>query len=299
VNGGLIAIDWGTSSLRAALLDERGSVIDEHSMPRGILTVAAGEFPRVLEAATARWPQRGELLCLLSGMIGSRQGWMEAPYRACPAGFADIAAQLAWVQPGRVAIVPGVRCEAQGMPDVMRGEETQVFGALALLGLESARLVLPGTHSKWVRAKAGRIESFSTFMTGEFYALLRQHSILARTLPESDGELDTDAFEQGFRYALRIGNLLRAAFSARTLSLFDRLGASAMPSYLSGIVIGEEMRSQGLSPADDAVIVVGSPALTQRYELALRLLGVRSLAVGSQATWQGLWSIAQQLEKFA
>jgi 2-dehydro-3-deoxygalactonokinase len=299
VNGGLICIDWGTSSLRAALLDERGRVAEEHSIPRGILTVGTGEFPQVLEAATARWPRRAEMLCLLSGMVGSRQGWMEAPYCACPAGFADIAAQLAWVQPGRIAIVPGVRCEAHGVPDVMRGEETQVFGALALLGLDSARLVLPGTHSKWVRVKAGRIESFSTFMTGEFYALLRQHSILARTLPESDRELDVGAFEQGFRYALRTGNLLHAAFSARTLSLFDRLSASAMPSYLSGIVIGEELRSQGLRPCDDPVIVVGSPALTQRYELALSLLGVRSAAAGSQATWQGLWSIAEHLENIA
>jgi 2-dehydro-3-deoxygalactonokinase len=136
-------------------------------------------------------------------------------------------------------------------------------------------------------------------MTGEFYALLRQHSILARTLPDADGELDGGAFEQGFRYALRTGNLLRAAFSARTLSLFDRLGAAAMPSYLSGIVIGEELRSQGLGPSDEPVIVVASAALTERYELALRLLGVRSAAVGSEATWQGLWSIAQQLEKIA
>jgi 2-dehydro-3-deoxygalactonokinase len=296
---GLVAVDWGTSSLRAASLDERGRVVEEHSIPRGILTVAPGEFANVLEAATARWPRRSGTLCLLSGMVGSRQGWMEAPYCACPAGFADIAARLAWVEPGRVAIVPGLRCEVQGVPDVMRGEETQVFGALSLLGLQAARLVLPGTHSKWVRARAGRIESFATFITGEIYALLRRHSILARTLPDADGELDPGAFEQGFRHALRIGNLLRAAFSARTLSLFDRLPAKLGPSYLSGLVIGEELRSQHLSTADDPVIVVGSPALTQRYELALRLLGVRTMAVGSEATWHGSWSLARKLEETA
>jgi 2-dehydro-3-deoxygalactonokinase len=291
----LVAIDWGTSSLRAALIDERGHVIDEHSLPRGILTVAAGEFPRVFEAATARWPQRTGMLSLLSGMVGSRQGWLEAPYCACPAGFADIAARLAWVEPGRVAIVPGLCCERQGVPDVMRGEETQVFGALALLGLESAHLVLPGTHSKWVRVTAGRIEGFSTFMTGEFYALLRQHSILARTLPEADGELDAKAFEQGLRHALATGNLLNAAFSARTLSLFERLPMQAATSYLSGLVIGEELRSQQLSQASGPVVIVGSPA-TQRYELGLRILGVPSRVVGSQATWRGLWSIARTLE---
>jgi 2-dehydro-3-deoxygalactonokinase len=294
---GLITVDWGTSSLRSALLDERGQVVDEDSMPRGILTVAAGEFPKVLEAATARWPQHSEMLCLLSGMVGSRQGWMEAPYCACPAGLADIAAHLTWLEPGRIAIVPGLCCEAQGVPDVMRGEETQVFGALALLGLESASLVLPGTHSKWVHANCGRVESFSTFMTGEIYALLRHHSILARTLPDADGDLDPDAFEQGFRHAVHTGNLLHAAFSARTLSLFERLAIEARPSYLSGLVIGEELRSQRLAAADDPVIVVGSPALTERYALALRLLGVRSVAVGSEATWHGLWSMARNLEK--
>jgi len=292
----LIAIDWGTSSLRAALLDERGNVIEEHSLPRGILTVAAGEFPRVFEAATAPWPQRADTLCLLSGMVGSRQGWMEAPYCACPAGFAEIAARLVWVARGRVAIVPGLCCERQGVPDVMRGEEVQVFGALALLGLQSALLVLPGTHSKWVRVAGGRIEDFSTFMTGEFYALLRQHSILARTLPDADGDLDPQAFEQGLGHSLQAGNLLNAAFSLRTLSLFDRLPAHAAPSYLSGLVIGEELRSQELGRNTGLVVIVGSQALTQRYELGLRLLGVPSLAVGSQAAWRGLWSIAQTLE---
>ena len=293
---GLIAIDWGTSSLRAALLDAHGQVVDEHALPRGILTVAAGEFPRVFEAATAPWPQSADTLCLLSGMVGSRQGWLEAPYCACPAGFAEIAARLAWIEPGRVAIVPGLRCERQGVPDVMRGEETQVFGALALLGLESAQLVLPGTHSKWVRAAGGRIENFSTFMTGEFYGLLRQHSILARSLPEADGELDAKAFEQGLRQALATGNLLNAAFSVRTLSLMERLCEQAAPSYLSGLVIGEELRSQQLGQHGGPVVIVGSPALAQRYELGLRILNVPARAVGSQATWRGLWSVAQTLE---
>jgi 2-dehydro-3-deoxygalactonokinase len=296
---GIIAVDWGTSSLRAALLGEHGQVLGEHSVPRGILTVAAGEFPEVLESVTARWPQRTGLLHLLCGMVGSRQGWKEAPYCACPAGFDAIAAQLAWVEAAHIAIVPGLCCEQAGVPDVMRGEETQVFGALARLGLESARLVLPGTHSKWVRARGGCIESFSTFMTGELYALLRRHSILARTMPEADGDLDPARFEQGFRYALHSGNVLNAAFSARALSLFDKLPADAAPSYLSGLLIGEEMRSQELAAGDEAVIIVGSPELTRRYELGLDLLGVRSVAVGSEATWHGLWSIAQKLENMA
>jgi len=295
----LIGLDWGTSSLRAALFDAHGRVIEERSLPRGILTVAPGDFPAVFHDACGDWLRAAGAVALLSGMVGSRQGWVEAPYCPCPAGFADIAARLQWVEPGRVAIVPGLNCEAQGTPDVMRGEETQVFGALQVLGLEHGVFVLPGTHSKWVRVAGLRIESFSTFMTGEFYALLRRHSILARTMSEADGELDAPAFGRGVQHALRTGNLLHSAFSARTLSLFDRLTAAAMPSYLSGLVIGEELRSQELRALSGPLVVIGSPALAQRYELALRALDVPVRSVGSEATWRGLWAIAQTLGDIA
>lgn len=292
----LIALDWGTSSLRAALLDGQGGVLQERALPRGILTVAPGEFPAVFDSACGDWMREAGGFALLGGMVGSRQGWLEAPYCPCPAGFTDIAARLAWVEPGRVAIVPGLSCETQGVPDVMRGEETQVFGALQLLDIEQGLFVLPGTHSKWVRVASRRIESFSTFMTGEFYALLRQHSILARTLPEADGQLDTQAFQRGVVHAMRSGNLLHSAFSARTLSLFDRMPAAAQPSYLSGLVIGEELRSQELGALSAPLVVIGSPALTQRYEVALQVLGVPVRRVGSEATWRGLWAVAQTLE---
>lgn len=295
----LVGLDWGTSSLRAALLNSEGRVQEERSLPRGILTVAADEFPAVFEQACGDWMRGHNALALIAGMAGSRQGWIEAPYCPCPAGFADIAARLVWVEAGRIAIVPGLSCEQHAVPDVMRGEETQVFGALQLLGIERGLFVLPGTHSKWVRVARGRIEAFSTFMTGEFYALLRQHSILARTLPQADSELDTQAFLRGMRHALQSGNLLHAAFSARTLSLFDRLPAAALPSYLSGLVIGEELRSQQLATVSAPVVVIGAPALAQRYELALQALGVPVRSVGAEASWRGLWAIAQTLETAA
>jgi len=291
----LIGVDWGTSSLRAARLGPAGQVLEERSMPRGILTVPAGGFPAVFEDACGDWMRSPGALALICGMAGSRQGWIEAPYAACPAGFAEVASQLAWIEPGRIAMVPGLAYEAHGVPDVMRGEETQVFGALDLLGLASAVLVLPGTHSKWVHAVDGRIERFATFMTGECYALLRQHSILARMMPAADAELDAPAFEQGVRHALRSGTLLHAAFSARTLALFERLASAALPSYLSGLVIGEELRAQDLS-GTPGVVVIGAEALTRRYELALATLGVTAMRVGSQATWRGLRAIAGTLE---
>jgi 2-dehydro-3-deoxygalactonokinase len=290
----LLAVDWGTSSLRGALLDRHGKVLQERTFARGILSVPPGEFATVFEACFTPWTRAAGTFCLISGMAGSRQGWVEAPYCACPAGLDDIARRLAWVTPGCIAIVPGLRCEQDGIPDVMRGEETQVLGALQLLDLQDALLVLPGTHSKWVRVASSRIEHFTTIMTGEFYALLRQHSILARTLPGDDGDLDVDAFNQGVALALRSGSLLQTAFSARTLSLFERLPAAALPSYLSGLVIGEELRTQPLE-AGAQVVLVGADTLTQRYGLALAQRRVPVRRVGQDAAWRGLWAIASAL----
>ena len=299
----LLAVDWGTSLLRGAWLDSTGRVMEERSFARGILTVAPGDFSSVFESCFGDWMQTPGAVCLMSGMVGSQQGWLQTPYCACPAGFEELASRLAWLEPGRVGVVPGLSCEHEGIPngkglqripDVMRGEETQVFGALRLLGLQDALLVLPGTHSKWVRVQAGRIQSFSTFMTGEFYALLRQHSILSRSLPASDGEFDSAAFEQGVTLALHSNSLLHSAFSARTLSLFERLPDAALPSYLSGLVIGDELRAQTL-PTNTQVVLIGSEVLTQRYQQALALRDVATQRIGSQATWAGLWAIAKML----
>jgi len=193
----LIAIDWGTSSLRGARLDAQGAALDERASLQGILNVPPGGFEAVFQATFGDWMDSPDTLCLISGMAGSRQGWREASYCPCPSGASDIAAALCWVVPGRVAIVPGLSCERDGAPDVMRGEETQIFGALDMLGLADALFVLPGTHSKWAEVRGGRVERFSTAMTGEVYALLRHHSILARTLPPEDGALHDAAFAAG------------------------------------------------------------------------------------------------------
>jgi 2-dehydro-3-deoxygalactonokinase len=169
-----------------------------------------------------------------------------------------------------------------------------VFGALQLLGIQDGLLVLPGTHSKWVSVRDGRIEDFSTSMTGEFYALLRQHSLLARSLPEADGDVDWAAFDEGVALALRATGLLQTAFSVRTLSLFGRMDAARLPSYLSGLVIGEELRTQPL-PANTRLVLIGSDTLTRRYERALTQCGVSVQRAGAETTWRGLWALAQTL----
>lgn len=289
----LIAVDWGSSTLRGARLNAAGVVLEEATFPHGILSVAPGDFASLFNTCFGEWQAHSDALCLISGMAGSRQGWSEAPYCACPAGFDALVAQLHWLRPGRLAIVPGL-CTEQGLtPDVMRGEEVQVMGAMILTGEADGCFVLPGTHSKWVTVAQRRITGFQTFMTGEFYAWLSQHSLLARSVDVA-APFDGAAFDRGVDTAMAGKSLLHTAFGTRTLSLFDRLGAAALASYLSGLVIGDELRAR---PANGAahVCLIGAGPLTERYERALTRCRLSSTRLGAEATWAGHHAIAQHL----
>ncbi len=307
LNPALLAIDWGSTALRGALLAADGTLLAGHSAPLGLLSIPAGGWAAVFEHEFGAWrASHPGLLCLLAGMVGSRQGWVEAPYCACPAGLADLAAKLCWLPAdptssgGRLAIVPGLSITSDGLPDVMRGEETQVFGALRLLaamaappaGLtpQDATLVLPGTHSKWVAVQGGRITGFATHMTGECYALLRHQSMLARSLPADDSAWRPDAFDRGVARAQAPGGLLHHVFAVRTLALFDREDGPALACYLSGLLIGDELRAQALA-AGQPVLVVGSAALTLRYQRALAQRGHPVCSVGAEAGWAGLLAL--------
>ncbi len=289
-----IAVDWGTSNFRAALIAPDGEILDELAEPRGILSFKKGEFANYLIATCARFTQAGGYFYLLSGMVGSKDGLAEVPYCPCPATAGHLALMVGWAVRDRVAIVPGVRSEYF---DVMRGEETQVFGAAAVLGLDTALMVLPGTHSKWVSLEDGAIVGFNTFMTGEVYNLLAQHSILAKSLPpagQSAPPLDKEIFIQGIEHATTSESLLNTAFSVRVKSLFNQLSPQQAASYLSGLVIGEELVSMQLDPGCE-VVVVGSQGLQERYTLALEHLQVQPRTLGTQAAWAGLHSIYSQM----
>ncbi|CAN7334890.1 2-dehydro-3-deoxygalactonokinase [Variovorax sp. LjRoot84] len=286
----LIAVDWGTSSLRGARLDGKGHVLEEREHPRGILTVPPGGFPVVFEELFGDWMRPTGSFCLISGMAGSKQGWVEAPYCACPSGRVEVGNAIVEIEPGRIAIVPGLSDLHDGVPDVMRGEEVQIFGAMALTGLADGVFVLPGTHNKWATVKRGRVTGFRTFMTGEFYALLSRHSILARTL-DAEAPLDEVAFLEGVTQADNGQGLLHNAFGARTLALFERMSAGDLSSYLSGLLIGEELRTQSIHAAGDLVLI-GTPALTQRYLLALQASGNTARTLGAEATWAGLHALS-------
>ena len=301
MSAALIALDWGTTSLRGWLVDRGGSVIDHVAAPRGILNVPGGDFAVAFQEACGAWRRRAPALpAIASGMIGSRQGWREAPYVQCPADFPAIAAGLVEVETGdggRLAIVPGLTCENEGVPDVMRGEETQIAGALA--SEPSTRLViLPGTHSKWAVIDGGRVSRFTSFMTGEVFAVLSRHSILGRLMA---GEaIDTAAFDRGAAAAARAGTsgaLLHRMFAARTLGLFDRERPEALRGYLSGLLVGSEV-AEGLAlhasvaPAL-APLIVGDPALAEYYRRALAGMGVAARIGPSDAALAGLLQIAR------
>lgn len=285
----LVALDWGTTSLRAWLLDGRGQVLAGNRAPLGIMQIEGGDFAGALAEVTAGWPA---LPAIAAGMIGSAQGWAEAPYLACPASPDDLAGGLVPAPGARLLIVPGIRRPGD-LPDVMRGEETQIAGALALRPelAARARLVLPGTHSKWARVADGRIGSFATFMTGELFAVLRDHSILGRTAaPGGDGDA---AFLRGVDAARDAGGIAPLLFSARALALTGGITASEVLDYLSGLLIGDEIRSALAEPGPGpAPLLIGEPGLCARYARALARFGIAGAETIPDAAVAGLWRIA-------
>ncbi|HYD43154.1 MAG TPA: 2-dehydro-3-deoxygalactonokinase [Anaeromyxobacter sp.] len=304
----LVALDWGTSTLRAYRLGPGGAVLEQRTLPAGIQRLRPGaaaapaDFARAFAEACGDWreaaPGAPALAC---GMVGSAQGWREIPYLDVPADPAALAGALARVDApgGPLWLVPGLRAPG-ALPGVMRGEETQLAGLLDTLPASGASVVgLPGTHAKWARVAEGRILGFDTFMTGEVFEALATHTILARTL-RLGAAPDLAAFDRGVAVARSDegrGGLLSTAFSVRTLGLAGALGPEAQADYLSGLVVGHELRGleerrPGLLAGAARVVLAGAPALCERYRRALGLLGLPSPAIAEDATERGLWRIA-------
>jgi 2-dehydro-3-deoxygalactonokinase len=290
----MIGVDWGSSGFRAYLLDEDGRILDSRDAPLGITGLKPAEYPDVLRREIGDWLTGGSKTLLLSGMVGSRQGWREVAYVDCPAGLADLPARLCPVELGggqRALIVPGLACRtADGLPDVMRGEEMQIFGALG--SDEDASFCLPGTHSKHATASGGRIRSFTTAMTGEVFALLRQHGLLAAMLPRESVPFHAVAFRSGLERSAHAGGLLHHLFGLRTRRLFDELAPEAAPDFLSGLLIGHELRNGNWH---GAVRIIASRELAERYRLAFDHLGIAASVEPEHAAARGLHRLGRLL----
>jgi len=308
----LIALDWGTSSLRAYRFDKDGQVLEIRTLPWGIMQLppaphgttdndpAAG-FRRALQAACSDWLQQNPKAALIAaGMIGSKQGWCEAPYLETPLAVDAIGATLTVQDTGlgvTLHIVPGL-LQRTTLPNVMRGEETQVAGILEQLQVDDLLIGLPGTHSKWVRVQERCITHFDTFMTGEMFAALSQHTILGRTMERTD-TMDEAAFLRGLAVAHSAdgrAGLLSNIFSSRTLGLTGVLSAHAQSDYLSGLLIGHEIAALlALDPSHltQRIALIGDHALCQRYRQALTLAGASHVEIAPAATERGLWKLAR------
>lgn len=283
----LIALDWGTTRARAFLLDENGGVLARHSADRGIQSVAAGGFPAAFAEIAGEFRQaRPDAAVLLAGMVGSRNGWIEAPYVACPAGPAEIAAAglAVTLEDGtRATILPGLSCD-DGAFDVMRGEETLIVG----LGLVDGVACLPGTHSKWAQVEGGRITRFASFMTGEIYGLLREQSILSRLAGEPVGADAAEGARRGLDAARRPGGLLNAAFHARSEVLGGRMSGGAVGAYLSALLVAQEIAgARALFGGLANLHLVADGVLAESYGRALADAGLAHALITPEDAFVG------------
>jgi 2-dehydro-3-deoxygalactonokinase len=284
-----IAVDWGTTNRRAWRI-AGGVVAQEFEDSRGVLSVDKAAFP----AAVAEIRERlGDHPLLMAGMVGSNRGWVEAPYVPCPAGLADIAGALCWAEPERTAIVPGL--SSDNPPDVMRGEEAQVVGAIAA-GLVPADALIchPGTHNKWVIVAGGRVARFRTVMTGELFSLLGKHSILSDLL---GGDIEPgEAFRAGAARGLAGDALGAELFSVRASVLLGKSRKQDAADFTSGLLIGADIAFGLQQGAGDVVFVMGSPTLTRLYAAAIDAAGRRATEIdGETAFLAGINAIAGQI----
>ena len=263
----LLGIDWGTSNRRAYLLGADGACLRRHEDDQGMLAVG-GNFAGSLAALRARLDVDAAVPVVMSGMVGSASGWQEAPYLDLGVPLTDLPARLVPVE-GHAGcfIVPGY-CAREGDIDVMRGEETQLLGALGLAGVGSVdsvdgALVLPGTHSKWVTLRGARVARLATYMTGELFAMLAAGGTLAALMaPGTHNEGDDDsAFKAGLAEARRQQPLTHALFGVRARVVSGAMPAAQARSFVSGLLIGAEFAAE----ATGAITIIGSPALGARY----------------------------------
>lgn len=296
---GAILVDWGTTNLRAYLTDGSGAVVGQRSSDQGILK-SAGRFPEAFREIAGSWREKDPTLpIVMSGMIGSRQGWVEAPYLDCPADLNALNRGAVTV-PGLAdaVILPGIAyLGPEGHRDVMRGEETKILGALATMKGDSAVLCLPGTHCKWAEVERGRLVRFATAMTGELFQVMREHSILGKLMNEGDPGHEEATFARGLMRAGQGGGLLHHLFSVRAEGLFGTVPPRSAASYLSGILIGHEVSAMTALFRTDQVVLVASSPQAEPYEAAIGHAGLRLTRIAAdEAVLAGLWRAAEALQ---
>lgn len=295
-----IAVDWGTTNLRAWAVGPRGQTLARVDDAPGMNAAAGGNYEAALLQVIGDWLQPdGKTQIVACGMIGARQGWVEAPYVDAPMSLTDLAKHALRPETSDarldVLILPGVAQRDEDAPDVMRGEETQLLGIAALHSPRST-ICLPGTHSKWAKVDGSRLESFTTYMTGEIYGLLADVSVLRFSV--RDGGEDREVFLEAVKRGVeRPHRLLSDVFRVRAADLLHDAGPSRSRARLSGLLIGSEIGSvlQEQKP-DEPVVLVGHDRLGNLYASALRSQGFEVEVIGAEdAVLAGLREARQVL----
>jgi 2-dehydro-3-deoxygalactonokinase len=294
----LIGVDWGLTHLRAYRIAEHGHILQQRESTKGISAIASRAFSAALHELIDDWlAEAWDLPLYLCGMIGSRNGWYEAPYNPCPAKIQDVAASALPIDINarHALLIGGLSfASARGTFDVIRGEETQIFGVARAEG--SQFIVTPGTHSKWVAIGDGAIERFRTYMTGELYAVLSRHSSLGWWMKEASRvEEDAESFLEGVHASLEDPDLLHSLFTVRSRALFRNRSAAEHAAYLSGILIGNEIAEGLKRHRPDALTLIASARLERLYSTALSVAGIGKVecVAGDWAVARGLWRLWQ------
>lgn len=277
-NATLIAVDWGSSNCRAYLTNDYAEILERATSPQGMLQLEPHQFAAALQRLVSDWLSKYPAIpVLMSGMVGARQGWHETAYLDCPVALNNLSTQLTPVEftPNhKAAIVPGLAMQSTASPDVMRGEEAQLLGAILQSDDTQQVCCMPGTHSKWVWVKDGNVKQFHTCMTGELYALLVKHSILSKVdAPQAD---DGDAFMRGVEAAKAFTGLLTDLFKVRASTLLGHLAPESAHAYLSGLLIGYEImeaRHYWDAIEERQIQIIGEPCIAEKYLAAFNAFG--------------------------
>ncbi|MBR0656675.1 2-dehydro-3-deoxygalactonokinase [Plastoroseomonas arctica] len=295
----MIGIDWGTTNLRAWRFGAAGMVVESREAPYGVTRLPPGGFDAAFAEVVGEWLADGETGVLIAGMAGSRQGWLEVPYLECPAGVEQIAGatRLLPIAPAAVRIIPGLRTrDADGVPEVLRGEETALIALLARRDAHEATICLPGTHTKWAHVGGDRVLGFTTAMTGEVFEALSQHTILRQSCaPPSADPVPPPGFMAGVAQAKRPGGLLHQAFGLRARWLMGEMAQGEGTGFLSGLLIGHDVAAALESGVSPPIILCGADALVRLYAAALEAFGIPHEVATGEPVAEGLVLVGRRL----
>ena len=296
-----VAVDWGSTTLRAWLISEAGEILAQHSSDQGVFNLEADAFENTLLNACGKWlSDAPDTPIIMAGMIGSRSGWQETAYQTCPVKAETLGVNLlalANTSKLNLFVIPGIKTDSpSGSADVMRGEEVQIIGALAALQVSSdssALICLPGTHSKWAQTRQQEITNFSTFFTGEIYSLLGEFSSIGAIM--NGDEFDEASFREGLAYSRQAGGFLHHIFSVRARLLADTWSDGSLSAYLSGIAIGHEFQgAKTLYPNESTLYLIGNSHLQALYQIAASEFSFKANSLdAADAIIQGVMHIAQ------